>query len=169
MKKILLILLTLLIIGSLSIFIFIKASKTKVEFKSVPLYLNKEPTFKFTASSKHFAVETGIAYYNDDPKDKDEALIIKNFKLIKEIDNLYSYSFIIRFQESFLISNETHYQGKENIKDFLTDLEVGSVRPTDPFSLSKKEDFKQGLSITINYCLYNNKCYKEKLKIKYID
>lgn len=173
MKKIL-IFLAVLEVAVISTLLIIRNNETDVEFISESfsehsLYKDVQPTFKFTASSKHFTLATGEAYYIE--KEYDNPLIvIDNLKLVKEIKNLKSYSLNVRFYEILLYNNEMHYQGKEYIKDFLANTKIiSSGNYYGQFYLSKENEFKDNLKISIKYCLYNNKCYEEKLKIKYID
>lgn len=174
MKKAIIVL-TILVVGVASIFLITQNNKMKVEFKYEKLYLSTEPTFKFTANSKHFKMETGEAYYNDEDKQyMKREIIIKNFNMIKEIKNLKTYSLNIRFYDLPLMNNETHYQGAKDIKDFLATAELNyncifNSPGMDLFLQSKEEEFKDNLKISIKYCLTNDKCYEEKLKIKYID
>lgn len=173
MKKFIILILFTAIISGITLYFYI-SSNPKVEFIYEPLTYG-EPTFKFTASSKHFTVATGEAYYNDEDKQyMKREIIIKNFNMIKEINNLKTYSLNIKFYDLPLMNNETHYQGTQDIKKFLATAELNyncifNSPGIDPFLQSREEEFKDNLKISIKYCLYNNKCYEEKLKIKYID
>lgn len=177
MKKFIILILFTAIISGTTLYVYI-SSNLKVEFIYEPLTYG-EPTFKFTASSKHFSLATGEAYYNDEDVSYNlsyiqRSIIIKNFKLLKEIKNLKTYSLNIRFYDLLIYNDEIHYQGEKDIRDFLDNMELNSIGHYDryssyPFFQSKESEFKDNLKISIKYCLNNDKCYEEKLKIKYID
>lgn len=174
MKKIL-IFLAILEVVVISALLIIRNNETKVEFKYEPLYLGTEPTFKFTAISKHFTLATGEAYYKDEENlNYQREILITNFKMNKEIKNLKTYSLEVRFYDRLIVNNETHYQGAKDIKNFLNETRItygGDYYGwmSDPFIQSKEYEFKDNLKISIKYCLTNDLCYEEKLKIKYID
>lgn len=170
MKKIMLLFLLLIGFTIICIISYLELENRKITFIYEPIFGGVEITYKFTGRSKHFALATGEAYYNDEDIWDKRALLIKNFKLLKEINNLKSYKVIGRFFEVSIFNSGTHYQNEEDIKEFLKNVEIGygGNRP-DPFLQSKEYEFKDNIHIIIEYCLNNDVCYEEELKFTYID
>lgn len=171
MKKHVLLFLLMLGFILISFMSYQEIERRKIKFKYEIMLNDREPTFKFTARSKHFAIETGEAFYPDkNAKDKIQSILIKNFKMLKEIENLKYYQIYVRFYELDFFNSGIHDQINVDIKDFISNLIINyTAWVTDPIYKSEEHEFKDNLHIIIKYCLNNDLCYEEEMKLNFID
>ena len=131
-------------------------------------------TYKFIGVSKHFGFETGKVYYGDN---NERYLYINNFKVLEEVKNIKSYSFLLSFNGESMISEYQQELDNERIEEALQNLlfeETGTHNPDgygeiDAFTKTKREEFKKEVTVGIKYCLKNNKCETEYFDIQYME
>lgn len=134
-------------------------------------------TYKFTGKSEHFAFETGMVYYEGNIRQ----ILITNFKLIKELNNIDSYSLKLYFNDRPMFTDEQTKIGKEGIKKHLGDLTIGEngklgekdeygniVGESDAFVETTKDTFKNSIKLQIKYCKKDD-CNTETMKVTYVD
>jgi hypothetical protein len=171
MKKILLFMMIVLLAGCSNT----SKVKEKIDYIDDSDKIIKEPTYKFTGESEHFVFQTGEVEYNEN---KEQALLIKNFKLTSKMNDVEKYYLIITFNDVPLLTNEyilLNNNFEEEVKKIefaergVPEIKDGMpVGENDSFILTKKEDFKNSIKIGINYCYHNNNCKEEYFNINYI-
>lgn len=168
--------LTLVVIFAVIFICGCETSVKEVTFIDVNGYNTPtEPTYKFVASSEHFGMATGKAYY-----DNSQGFFLTNFSIIKSINkmkDIEKYYIDLRFKDIPMFSSEWTYLNGKNFEEELASLtyeefgepKIDEYGESDAFFETKQSEFKDSIELIIKYCYKNGKCISEKLEFNYID